>query len=154
MNRDHVVFLKLLTETATTPRRGSEDAVGYDLFASEPCTVPAARVAGDGVVEVGRGLVPTGVAMAIPVGLYGRVAPRSGLAVRRGIDVGAGVIDPDYRDEVRILLFNFSSEPFEIATGDRIAQILFERVEVPRLDVVDTLDATARAGGFGSTGTR
>lgn len=92
--------------------------------------------------------------MAIPDGLYGRVAPRSGLAVRHGIDVGAGVIDADYRDELRILLFNFSSEPFHIAEGDRIAQIVFERIAQPSLAEVEALDATSRAGGFGSTGLR
>jgi dUTP pyrophosphatase len=92
--------------------------------------------------------------MAIPAGLYGRVAPRSGIAVRSGIDVGAGVVDGDYRDEVRLLMFNFSAEPFEVRAGDRIAQIVFERIAEPELAVVDELDGEDRGGGFGSTGLR
>ena len=98
--------------------------------------------------------MPTGIAFAIPTGLYGRVAPRSGLAVRAGIDVGAGVIDPDYRDELLVLLFNFGARSFEVKVGDRMAQIVFERVGEPEIEVTESLDATNRGGGFGSTGDR
>ena len=81
------------------------------------------------------------------------MAPRSGLAYKKGIDVGAGVIDEDYRGEVGVILFNFGEEDFEVAPGDRIAQLILERIATPDVEVVADLDATDRgAGGFGSTG--
>ena len=84
---------------------------------------------------------------------YGRVAPRSGLAYKKGIDVGAGVIDEDYRGEVGVILFNFGEEDFEVAPGDRIAQLILEKISMVGLKEVDDLDQTDRgAGGFGSTG--
>lgn len=95
--------------------------------------------------------------MAIPAGYYGRVAPRSGLAVKNFIDVGAGVIDEDYRGEVKVLLFNFGEQPFKVSPGDRIAQLLVEPVMQPRLEQVaeSALDSTERGeGGFGSTGVK
>ncbi|KAJ4462004.1 putative deoxyuridine 5'-triphosphate nucleotidohydrolase [Paratrimastix pyriformis] len=75
----------------------------------------------------GRLLVPTGIAIALPPETYGRIASRSGLALKNGIDVGAGVIDGDYRGEIKVLLFNHSDEPFPIAAGSRIAQLICER---------------------------
>jgi dUTP pyrophosphatase len=149
-----IVRIRRLVETATLPRRATPRAAGYDLYASEATTVPPSRVEANGAVAAGRAAVATGIAMAIPDGLYGRVAPRSGLAFRNGIDVGAGVVDGDFRDEVRVLLFNFSAEPLEVAAGDRIAQIVFERMAAPDLVETDTLDETERTGGFGSTGRR
>ena len=86
-------------------------AVGYDLVSAEDVSVKAKN----------KYLVSTGLSMAIPEGYYGRVAPRSGLAVKNFIDVGAGVLDPDYRGEVKVLLFNFSEVDFEVKKGDRIA---------------------------------
>lgn len=154
MNDTDVVLIRRLDERATLPRRATDRAAGYDLFASEETTVPPALADAEGGVTVGRVAVPTGIAVAIPDGLYGRVAPRSGLAFRHGIDVGAGVVDSDYRDEIRVLLFNFTSEPFAIRSGDRIAQIVFERVAHPDLLESDSLDETGRRGGFGSTGLR
>jgi dUTP pyrophosphatase len=80
-------------------------------------------------------------------------APRSGLALKNFIDVGAGVIDCDYRGAVGVLLFNFSDEPFKVRTGDRIAQLIIERISTPEVVIVDELPSTGRgAGGFGSTG--
>lgn len=73
-------------------------------------------------------LVDTDISIAVPEGTYGRVAPRSGLAVKHGIDTGAGVIDADYRGPVKVLLFNLSETDFEVQVGDRIAQIIVERV--------------------------
>jgi dUTP pyrophosphatase len=96
---------------------GSVNAAGYDMFASEPTTIPAH----------GKKLVSTGVSMAIPVGNYGRIAPRSGLACKNFIDVGAGVIDADYRGELKVLLFNFGETDFQVAEGDRIAQLIIEK---------------------------
>lgn len=125
------------------PEYGSAGAAGADLRASEPVViVPGARVA-----------VPTGVRLAIPPGHVGLVWPRSGLAVRHGIDTLAGVIDSDYRGEVRVVLVNHGEEPFAIAAGDRVAQLLVQRVERVRFAAVTSLDDTARGGGgFGSTG--
>ncbi len=103
----------------------------------------------------GKGLVPTGLSMAIPIGNYGRIAPRSGLAAKNFIDVGAGVIDADYRGEVKVLLFNFSEQEFQIKAGDRVAQLIIEkytRTEIEEVTEGD-LDSTERGeGGFGSTG--
>ena len=92
--------IQLLTPSATAPTRGSLFAAGYDLYASSACTIPAK----------GKALISTGIAIAVPPGTYGRVAPRSGLAVKKFVDVGAGVIDEDYRGEVRVLLFNFDDD--------------------------------------------
>ena len=112
-----ILQVKLLSKTARLPMLGSANAAGYDMFASAPTTVPAG----------GKQLVSTGVSMAIPVGNYGRVAPRSGLACKHFIDVGAGVIDADYRGEVKVLLFNLGQEDFQVAEGDRIAQLIIEK---------------------------
>ena len=148
------VRIRLVHPAARLPARATPHAAGFDLYASESATIPASTVTPGGGVAIGRGLVPTGLLLAIPPGLYGRVAPRSGLAVRNGIDVGAGVIDPDYREELKVLLFNFTARPFEVSPGDRIAQLIFERVGAPLLEPADALDETDRAGGFGSTGLR
>lgn len=83
----------------------------------------------------------------------GRVAPRSGLAAKHSIDTGAGVIDADYRGEVKVILFNFSETDFAIKEGDRIAQLVIERIYTPEVVVVEKLEISVRgAGGFGSTG--
>lgn len=154
MPMPETVEVKRLSATARLPVRGSSLSAGFDLCASDDAVVPGSTVDANGGVAIGRGLVPTGIALAIPAGLYGRVAPRSGLAVKRGIDVGAGVIDADYRDEVRVVLFNLGSVPFEIRAGDRIAQIVFERIAEPEMVEVDALSGVDRGGGFGSTGLR
>ncbi|XP_028097723.1 deoxyuridine 5'-triphosphate nucleotidohydrolase-like [Camellia sinensis] len=110
---DNVQFIRLLPQ-ATRPTRATDGAIGYDLTSIAMYIIPAQ----------GRMLISTGIAMEIPYGLYGRLAPRSGLALIHGIDVGAGVIDPDYRGEVKVLLFNHNQEEFIVRAGDRIAQIL------------------------------
>ncbi|KAH7729190.1 DeoxyUTP pyrophosphatase [Aphelenchoides avenae] len=132
-----------LTEKASAPFLGSEKAAGADLCSAEDCVIPAGE----------RRLVGTGLQLAIPEGHYGRVAPRSGLAVKHGIDVGAGVVDADYRGELKVLLFNFGGSDFEVKVGDRIAQLICERISHPILREVQELTETKRgAGGFGSTG--
>ena len=91
--------------------------------------------------------------MAIPEGNYGRIAPRSGLAAKHSIDVGAGVIDCDYRGEVKVLLFNLSDVDFELKANERIAQLIIEKYTPTDIAEVEDLDATVRGkGGFGSTG--
>jgi dUTP pyrophosphatase len=104
----------------------------------------------------GRAAVPTGIAVAIPEGYAGFVQPRSGLALRHGVTClnTPGLIDSGYRDELRVLLVNLDpSAPFHVLRGDRIAQLVVQRVEHVAFQPVDTLDTTARnLGGFGSTG--
>jgi len=120
-------------------------AAGMDLHSCENITVP----------PKGKVLVSTGLKMAIPTGYYGRVAPRSGLAVKNFIDTGAGVIDEDYRGELKVLLFNFGDSEFNVKVGDRIAQLLLEKVMHAEIREVseEQLGKTDRGiGGFGSTG--
>ena len=135
-----------LTPDARPPAQAHEGDAGYDLHAAEALTLGP----GD------RASVGTGVAVAIPDGCAGLVLPRSGLAARHGIALvnAPGLIDSGYRGEVRVLLLNTDrTEPFEVAVGDRIAQLMLVRFESGPAEEVDSLDATARgAGGFGSTG--
>ena len=136
--------VKKLTYDATVPTHGSDGAVGYDLYSSEDAVVPN---------QAGRALVGTGITVVLPPGVYGRVAPRSGLAVKHCINVGAGVIDPDYTGEIKVVLFNHGMEDFEIKKGDRIAQLVLERCETPPIEEINIVEDTERgSGGFGSTG--
>ena len=109
--------IKKLDPKALMPKQGSPWAAGFDLHSMEEKVVPAR----------GKALISTGLAMSIPAGNYGRIAPRSGLAAKHMIDVGAGVIDADYRGEVRVLLFNLSDVDFTVKAEDRIAQIIIEK---------------------------
>jgi dUTP pyrophosphatase len=136
--------VKKLTYDAIVPTRGSDGAVGYDLYSSEDAVVPC---------QAGRALVGTGITVVLPQGVYGRVAPRSGLAVKHCINVGAGVIDPDYTGEIKVVLFNHGENDFEIKIGDRIAQLVLERCETPPIEEISIVEDTERgSGGFGSTG--
>jgi dUTP pyrophosphatase len=133
---------------ATLPSRGRPGDAGFDLFACEDATLEPGT----------RRLVDCGVAIEIPADCYGRVAPRSGLAVKHGIQVGAGVVDATYRGSIRALLFNHGDAPFSIRAGDRIAQLVFEMIYTPiKIEEVpyEALSDTVRGdGGFGSSGTR
>ncbi|XP_032831833.2 deoxyuridine 5'-triphosphate nucleotidohydrolase, mitochondrial isoform X2 [Petromyzon marinus] len=101
-----------------------------------------------------RLVVQTDIQIALPAGCYGRIAPRSGLAAKHGIDVGAGVVDEDYRGNVGVVLFNFGKKPFVVKRGDRIAQLICEKIFYPQLEECTSLENTERgSGGFGSTGT-
>jgi dUTP pyrophosphatase len=135
--------VKLLNSNVTLPTRGSPDAVGYDLACVEDFRLDTQS----------HILVPTGLGFQLPSGVYGRVAPRSGLTVKHGIHIGAGVIDPDYIGEVKVAMFNLGLQPVEFKKGDRIAQLILERCEVPDVLEVDILVSTSRGeDGFGSTG--
>ncbi|KAI9024139.1 dUTPase-like protein [Hyaloraphidium curvatum] len=137
------LLVKKLSDKARLPVRGSSRAAGYDLCSSADCVIPAR----------GKHIVPTDLAIAVPPGCYGRVAPRSGLAAKHFLDVGAGVVDEDYRGAVGVVMFNFSDKDFEVKEGDRIAQLVLERIYTPDVVEVEDLDSTDRgAGGFGSTG--
>ncbi len=131
------------------PAQQSAGAAGLDLVAALP-------QGGDIVLKPGhRALVPTGFAMALPVGYEGQVRPRSGLAVKFGVTVlnAPGTIDADYRGEVMVPLINLGEADFRVARGDRIAQLVVAPVSAVRIVVEERLDDTERGtGGFGSTG--
>ena len=134
--------VRKLKDSSKLPYRSSEFSAGYDLYASESAVVGSKN----------RALVPTGIAISVPPGTYGRIAPRSGLAVKYGIDVGAGVINED-RSEIKVLLMNHGDTDYTINAGDRIAQLIIEKISSPEVKEVNELDDTARGdGGFGSTG--
>ncbi len=129
------------------PAYQTEGAAGMDLRAAVDAEVV--------IPPMGRALIPTGVAVALPRGVEGQIRPRSGLAVRHGVTClnSPGTIDADYRGEIQVILANLGEQPFPVRRGDRIAQIVFSPVLTARLSVVADLDATARgAGGFGHTG--
>jgi dUTP pyrophosphatase len=129
------------------PRQQHADDAGYDLHARESVVLAAGG---------GRALVPTGLAVAIPSGHAGLVLPRSGLALNHGVTClnTPGLIDPLYRGELKVLLVNTDPDAdYEVARGDRIAQLVIQRVELVEWVAVDELDATTRdTFGFGSTG--
>jgi dUTP pyrophosphatase len=136
--------VKKLTYDAILPTRGSDGSVGYDLYSVVDTVVPS---------QAGNTIVGTGIALCIPLDCYGRIAPRSGLAAKHCIQVGAGVIDPDYTGEIKVVLFNHGTEDFEIKKGDRIAQLILERCETPPVEEIGLLQETLRGSdGFGSTG--
>lgn len=140
---DELKFLRL-HPAAKLPTRGSRQAAGLDLYSIEDVTLEATG---------GRAAVRTGLAVAIPRGFYGRIAPRSGLAVNYGLDVLAGVIDSDYRGEIVCALVNHGREALTIDAGQRVAQLILEAIIAPEPVWADALDETTRgAGGFGSTG--
>jgi len=141
------VPLRRLDPELALPTYARDGDAGADLVAREPATVAPAG---------GRAVVPTGVALAIPEGYAGFVLPRSGLALRHGVTCvnAPGLIDSGYRDEIRILLLNTDpDEPYEVGRGDRIAQLVIQRVEQAAFEVVDVLpDSTRGLGGFGHSG--
>lgn len=137
------IRVKKLSETATMPTRGSASAAGWDLYASQECVVPAR----------GKAIIATDIAIAVPAGYYGRVAPRSGMAWKHHTDIGAGVVDSDYRGAVGVVMFNHADDDLQIAVGDRVAQLVIEQISIAPLTLVDDLDSTERGeGGYGSTG--
>lgn len=145
-------ILKLFPE-AKAPIRSTNEAAGFDLFAREATQVPGS-VAEAGKVTIGRALVPTGIAVAIPFGCVGRIGSRSGLSVKHNIEVGAGWVDPDYRGEVMVELKNLGPESFQVEQGARIAQLFVLKLADVDSEIVDSLPHTERSdGGFGSTGT-
>jgi dUTP pyrophosphatase len=135
-----------LSEAARAPGLAHDGDAGYDLHAAEPASIGPGE----------RASVGTGVAVAIPAGHAGLVLPRSGLAARHGIALvnAPGLIDAGYRGELRVLLLNTDRlEAFEVAVGDRIAQLVLVRHAAPELVEVETLGESVRGeGGFGSTG--
>lgn len=143
------LIVKRLSAFATLPTRGSSRAIGADLYSARFEVVPAK----------GKALIYTDIAVMLPQGTYGRIAPRSGLALHRFIDVGAGVIDEDYTGNIGVVLFNFADTDFMVHVGDRIAQLICEKAVIPNIieasgDYDDNDDDDDARGmcGFGSTG--
>ena len=135
------IRIKKLSTNAVLPV-WNNDSAGADLTSLDTVTINVGR----------RHLFKTGLSLAIPTGHYGRVAPRSGLALKKGIDVMAGVIDADYRGELGVILINLGEEPVQINAGDKIAQLIIETCHRCHFVEVDDLNDTARGvGGFGST---
>ena len=125
---------------AVIPTRGSRGAAGWDLYAAEECNIDAH----------GKALINTGIRMSIPPTCYGRIAPRSGFSNDNHTDVGAGVIDSDFRGIIKVLLFNHKADTLRIKIGDRIAQIVIVKIETRVLEEVDDLPTTQRGSqGFG-----
>ncbi|KAK9241351.1 dUTPase-like protein [Lipomyces kononenkoae] len=138
-----VLQVKLLSDKAKVPTRGSALAAGYDIYGVEDYLIKAQD----------RGVIETDIAVAVPAGYYGRIAPRSGLATKHGLQTGAGVVDADYRGPLKILLFNHSNKDFQVHAGDRLAQMVIEKIITPEVVAVAELDETERgSNGFGSTG--
>jgi dUTP pyrophosphatase len=143
------LFFTKLSVSARVPEKKSSGAAGYDIYSLHGGTILPSK----------QDLVPTGIAMVLPQGCYGRIAPRSGLSLR-GIHVGAGVIDADYRGEIKVILYNFSDTPFHFHPGERIAQLILEKIYTDETCVVISKETfekehtnTSRgSGGFGSTG--
>ena len=141
------VKIKKLDPRAKLPQYGSVSAAGADLYAllDQSVTLLPGETA----------LLPTGLSAEIPEGYVGLIFARSSLGIKRGLAPAnkVGVIDSDYRGEIKVILVNLSHQPFTIEPGERIAQMVFARCEQATLEAVEALDETQRgAGGFGSTG--
>jgi deoxyuridine 5'-triphosphate nucleotidohydrolase len=143
MSSDQTLKFKQLDPRAVLPTRGSTHSAGLDLYCIDELRIePQCRVA-----------ARTGLSVAIREGFYGRVAPRSGLAAKQGLDVLSGVIDADYRGEIICLLYNTGSEPIVLPPGSKMCQLIIEQIIMPSPQWEEELEETARgAGGFGSTG--
>lgn len=132
-----------LDDNAILPTRGSKYSAGLDLYSSVEIVIPAH----------GKAVVSTSIAVFLPSNTYGRIAPRSGLAVKHFLDVGAGVIDEDYAGEICVVMFNFGNEDYRVKKGTRIAQLVITPVLYLKCHEVVSRKASERGEkGFGSTG--
>lgn len=138
-----VLYFKRLDQRATLPTRGSSSSAGLDIYSIDDLTIEPGQ----------RTVARTGLSVAIAEGFYGRVAPRSGLAVNHGLDVLAGVVDADYRGELLCALHNTGDRTISLPAASKICQLIIEKIATPEAAWSDELSETARgAGGFGSTG--
>jgi len=179
LNMPLVIKFKRITLDGQIPTKGSIGAAGYDLHASHDCIIPKICLKVEIVniekkekeekekeeeeeeekeeeenIYVSKALIKTDIACKIPDTHYGRVAPRSGISWKHHVHVGAGVIDSDYRGNIGIVLYNLSSKDFIIKKGDRVAQLIFERIENNAMieEVTDLDESDRGSGGYGSTG--
>lgn len=137
--------IKKMREDAILPRYATEGAAGMDLCAAVDADLP----------PMGHALVPTGIALAVPVGYGAFLFARSGLAIKHGVNLrnGVGVVDSDYRGEVMVGLMNLSDKPYHVTKGERICQLVLIATPQAEIEVVEALSETLRGeGGFGSTG--
>src|ERR1700722_18674983 len=136
---------KILGANGRLLERGSKEAAGYDLYSAEDTWVEG----------MGLKVVGTEIALGIPKGTYGRIAPCSGLAVRNMIGIGAGVVDRDYTGEIKVVLLNHSNDSLQVKKGDRIVQLILEKIITPKIKKITKTIKTKRGKkGFGSTGVR
>ncbi|CAD6192445.1 unnamed protein product [Caenorhabditis auriculariae] len=142
MDKEIEIKYVKVDKNAKVPKYGTAEAAGADLSSNEDCVIPAK----------GKRRVATGIRVEIPKGYYGRIAPRSGLALKNFIDVGAGVLDSDYRGEISVLLYNFDDKDFEIKVGDRICQMVMEKFAQSKFVEVEELSETERGDcGYGTS---
>jgi dUTP pyrophosphatase len=136
------LYYAKMSSKAYSPTRATPEAAGMDLKAAEAQLINPGE----------RKLISTHLRIMIPPGHYGRIAPRSGLALHHTIDVCAGVIDSDYRGEIKILLHNHGTLPFQVNEGNKIAQLICEKITIPILAEINTLPSSIRGdNGFGSS---
>lgn len=147
--RDCVINISLVHEKAIIPKRANPTDAGADLSSVVEVTIPPHQ----------KECIDTGIAIHFPPDCYARVAPRSGLAFKHNIDVLAGVIDYGYNDTIKVILINHSDKEFKVNIGDRIAQLIFEKIYIPNLvevisykDLLDDKQNSRGLNGFGSSG--
>ena len=134
--------VKLFFPDAQAPSRATEGAAGYDIYSYEDVIIEPMECA----------KIETGVGVTVPHGTYGRIAPRSGLACKK-LFVNGGVIDEDFTSNLKVIMQNMGKEPYKVTKGDRIAQLILEKIVIADIVVVPELKPTTRGtGGFGSTG--
>jgi dUTP pyrophosphatase len=133
------VIVKKIDQNAKIPSRSTYGSAGYDLFAL-----------GDTVLAPGVNIVQTGISLCIPIGMYGRIAPRSSLGIM-GIDIFAGVVDNDYNGEIKVIMFNTKNVNIKINCDKAIAQVIFERIALPQMIESDSVTSKSMHLGFGST---
>lgn len=141
-----MIKIKKLHELAIIPKRNNESDAGADLYAVQQITIP----------PLSREIISTGISLEIPEGFYGRIAPRSGLAAKHGIDVLAGVCDSSYRGEIKVVLINTDKEKeFEITYGDKIAQLIIEQhFNFDFIETEELAESNRGNHGFGSSGNK
>ena len=142
MKTSNALRVKLLSPKGKLPTKGTNLAAGYDLSSAQQVIIPVN----------GRALVQTDISLSVPKGTYGRITPRSGLAVKHGITTGARVIDADYTGPIGIVLFNHGDQEFQIQEGDRITQLILEQIaDKPVIEVYELTQTQRGDKGFSST---
>lgn len=142
---------KKLHPAAQVPAQANPYDAGYDLYSVERTRLSG--ISSGAIMPHCQDIVSTGISVAIPEGYYGRIAPRSGLAAKYGIDVLAGVVDASYRGELKVVLINLGDQMVTIEPGNRIAQLIIEKCHSVEWKEVDELPESVRGdGGFGSSG--
>lgn len=149
-----VLKFKRLNDEAILPTRNKEDDAGLDLYAVEDIEIPPSEVDNSFVgVRIGRATIPTGIAVDIPKGYDGKIKGRSGLAFNDDIISFEGTIDASYRGELRIRLYNLTGRLYQVRKGDRVAQLVINKCELPKPEWSDELSFGSRgADGFGNSG--